>query len=162
VDLKAELYRKETQLKREKVDTTQPKVATTYGSIVLCMVRPNLTNNIFLFPLYLQKAPIWQKKKKESKRKDEKTASEKTATSPDSSYDKQLEKSRLLCDLCCPGYWLKMVQLLCIEYFMSNYSRIMLEAKSALYNKLSKGEIEGIALFLSLVVSHLNIANDQM
>ena len=29
---------------------------------------------------------------------------------------------------------------------MSNYSRIMLEAKSALYNKLSNGEIEGITL----------------
>ncbi|XP_028413136.1 coiled-coil domain-containing protein 174-like [Dendronephthya gigantea] len=82
VDLKAELYRKETQLKRNKVDGNQPK-----------------------------KAPIWQKKK-ESKVKTRNTGSE-TKSLKDKSYDKELEKSRL-----------------------------MLEAKSALYDKLSNGEIE--------------------
>ena len=46
-----------------------------------------------------------------------------------------------------------MVQLLCNKKInsMPNHSRLMLEAKSALYNKLSNGEIEGITLFLSLV-----------
>lgn len=44
-----------------------------------------------------QKAPIWQKKKKESKRKDGKTEK---ITSTDSTYDKELEKSRLPDDIC--------------------------------------------------------------
>ncbi|XP_046847782.1 coiled-coil domain-containing protein 174-like [Xenia sp. Carnegie-2017] len=80
VDLKAELYRKETQLKREKVKSTPAK-----------------------------KAPIWQKKTKELKKKNGK-ANEPVAND---ALSRELEKSRL-----------------------------KLEAKSALYDKLSTGEIE--------------------